>query len=81
MNAANESHSFHDLREPCRGNCSGYGSRCCCPPLVVLAMRSMPAEALPEGETASYGEALVSSEFSSCAFAYHAQTSGLKMEM
>ena len=26
--------------EPCRGNCSGYGARSFCPPLIVLAMHS-----------------------------------------
>ncbi len=37
-NASYDSDSYKN--EPCRGDCSGYGTRCSCPPLIVLAMHS-----------------------------------------
>ena len=43
---ANEQHPQPDMNQPCLGHCTGYGSQCCCPPLIVLAMHVQP---LPVG--------------------------------
>jgi len=43
---ANHQDPHPDTNEPCRGKCTGYGSQCCCPPLIVLAMHAQP---LPVG--------------------------------
>ena len=40
---ANDQHPHLDMNEPCRGKCTGYGSQCCCPPLIVLAMHAQPS--------------------------------------
>lgn len=39
---AKEQRPHPDMNEPCRGHCTGYGSQCYCPPLIVLAMHAQP---------------------------------------
>lgn len=40
MSANASVESNPNKNEPCRGDCSGYGTRCSCPPLIVLAMHT-----------------------------------------
>jgi len=92
MPAKIDGHPHPDISESCRGNCSGYGSRCCCPPLIVLAMHSQHAAGQPchhshIDESAAVtlpdysASKLVSGEFCSCMFPYRAHEAGAKIEM
>lgn len=91
MPARIDHHPHVDISQSCRGNCSGYGSRCCCPPLIVLAMHSQHVPSQPchhshidENEAATphcTGARLVSGEFCNCMFAYRGHEPGAKMEM
>jgi hypothetical protein len=92
MPARNDHHRPADPSEACRGNCSGYGSKCCCPPLIVLAMRSQHSSGQhchhcrsDEGDAATAPEylatGLASREFCNCMFSYRAHEAGTKMEM
>jgi hypothetical protein len=96
MRARSEGQEKLNASEPCRGDCSGYGSRCCCPPLIVLAARTghgahrVLDQASHDGRTAEaralqtrdyFADSWASSEYCSCTLAYHAQQAGIKIEM
>lgn len=92
MLAGNTHHPRSAITETCRGNCPGYGSRCCCPPLIVLAMHAqhLPDEPCHHTHIDEAGVArrprysaagLASGEFCNCMFAYQAHEAGSKIEL
>jgi hypothetical protein len=97
MTAQAEENSYPVASQPCNGQCSGFGTRSCCPPLIVLAMHS-ESSASTRSQTQShprpasdethgsprlghFGGALASGEFCNCTFGYLTNQAGQKTLM
>ena len=95
MTAQAEENSY-PVASPCNGQCSGFGTRSCCPPLIVLAMhseisasarsqtQSHPRPASDETRDSRLGHfanGLAAAEFCNCTFGYLAHQAGQRSLM
>jgi hypothetical protein len=70
---------------PCRSDCSGYGTRSSCPPLIVLAMQAEHGADGPGAVLSRFAGKVVSGRFCGCIFSgcegFRTAGSGQRSEM